>query len=156
MKLVLAGVGPLQRKDVLDQAAQDYAGRLGHYVKFELSLVEPVARRPGSTDETVEKQEAARLLKAAPRARQVALDEHGTLLSTEQLARRVAAWLNGGRDVVLYQGGPTGLDADLLNQCDERWSLTPLTLPHRLARVVALEALYRAFTVLRGEPYHRA
>lgn len=157
MKLLYAGVGPWQRADALDQAAQDYAQRLQHYVRLDVALVEPAARKSGASMEAVEKQEAAKLLKAAlPRARRIALDEHGTLLSTELLAQRLRAWMNQGQDVVLFQGGPTGLHPDLLVGCQERWSLSPLTLPHRLARVVALEALYRAFTVLRGEPYHRA
>jgi 23S rRNA (pseudouridine1915-N3)-methyltransferase len=96
-------------------------------------------------------------LKLAPsNAHRVALHETGKLLTTEQLAARVQGWLNSGRDVVFFQGGPSGLDPGLLKDVNEQWSLSPLTLPHRMARVVAIEALYRAFTILRGEPYHRA
>jgi 23S rRNA (pseudouridine1915-N3)-methyltransferase len=151
-------VGPLSRGEPLDEAARLYADRLTHYAKFDLRLVEAGVRRggQGSAGEA-EKAEAERLRKAAPpRARQVALWEKGKAHGTLELSRRLEAWMNGGRDVVIYQGGPTGLLPALLTGCDETWSLSPLTLPHRLARVVALEALYRAFTVLRGEPYHRA
>ncbi|MBI5496562.1 MAG: 23S rRNA (pseudouridine(1915)-N(3))-methyltransferase RlmH [Deltaproteobacteria bacterium] len=155
MRIVLAGVGPVSKKDFLDQAAQDYAERLTHYARFELRTVEASARRGGG--EPVERLEADKLRKVAPPgAHAVALQVTGRQYTTEQLAARLQAWLNAGRDVVLYQGGPTGLDGELLRACVEQWSLSTLTLPHRLARVVALEALYRAFTVLRGEPYHRA
>ncbi|MEW5848878.1 MAG: 23S rRNA (pseudouridine(1915)-N(3))-methyltransferase RlmH [Myxococcota bacterium] len=157
MRLIYAGVGALSAKDPLDQAAQDYAQRLTHYTRFELRTVEAVARKGGASDEKIESEEAARLRKLMPaRAWQVALDERGKLHTTDALSKRLSTWLNSGRDVILYQGGPTGLSDELKASCDETWSLSPLTLPHRLARVVALEALYRAFTVLRGEPYHRA
>lgn len=156
MRLVFAGIGPLSKKDMLDAAAQDYADRLAHYVRFELKTADPLPRK-NSSAESVERQEAERLYKLSPPgAHRVALHETGKLLTTVQLSTRLQGWLNAGRDVVFYQGGPTGLDVSLLKDANEQWSLSPLTLPHRLARVVALEALYRAFTVLRGEPYHRA
>ena len=156
MKITLAGMGELSRKDPLDAAAQDYAERLSHYCRFDLRVSEASVRK-ATPDETVRKLEAERLLKGVPPgAHRVALDERGTLHTTEKLAVRVQQWLNAGRDVVIFQGGATGLDAGLVASCAEKWSLSPLTLPHRMARVVALEALYRAFTVIRGEPYHRA
>lgn len=154
--MVFAGIGPLSHKDMLDAAAQDYADRLTHYVRFELKTAAPLPRKTSSSD-SVERLEAERLYKLAPPScHRVALHETGKLHTTVQLSARLQGWLNAGRDVVFFQGGPSGLDVTLLKDCNEQWSLSPLTLPHRLARVVALEALYRAFTVLRGEPYHRA
>jgi 23S rRNA (pseudouridine1915-N3)-methyltransferase len=156
MRIILAGVGPLQKKDALDAATADYADRLGHYVKFELKLVEPSARK-NAPDVAVRAAEMEALLKHAPQgAHLCALHETGKMHTTVDLSRRVQAWLNGGRDVVLLQGGASGLHPDLLKRCAEQWSLSALTLPHRLARTVATEALYRAMTLLRGEPYHRA
>lgn len=156
MRIVYCGVGRLQNKDPLDAAAQDYAQRLGRYTRFELKLVE-ANKRASQPDAVVCAQEATRLLAGVPdRAHHVALDEHGTQLRTDALAAVLQGWMNSGRDVVLFQGGATGLAPAVLQQCSLHWGLSALTLPHRLARVVALEALYRAFTLLRGEPYHRA
>jgi 23S rRNA (pseudouridine1915-N3)-methyltransferase len=156
VRIVLAGVGVLSRSEPLDQASQDYAERLRHYVRFELVTVDGGAGKNAPKTVT-QRQEAARLRKACPAgACRVALDERGRPHTTAQLAKQLSGWLNGGKDVVLLQGGATGLQKELLVDCGETWSLSPLTLPHRLARVVALEALYRAFTLLQGEPYHRA
>ena len=156
MRMVFAGVGPLSPKDALDKAAQTYADRLTHYVRFELRTVDAAAGK-NSSSENAERKEGERLYKLMPpNAHRVALHETGKLHTTVQLSTRLQGWLNTGRDVVFFQGGPTGLDAVLLKDANEQWSLSPLTLPHRLARVVALEALYRAFTVLKGEPYHKA
>jgi len=156
MKLIYAGVGTPGRNEPLDDAAQLYADRLKHYLKFELKLLDAGARK-NAPDVTVQKEEGTRLLACASGgALKIALDERGRLFTTEQLAKKVQSWMSSGRDVVLFQGGATGLHPELLSACEEKWSLTPLTLPHRLARVVTLEALYRACTLLKGEPYHRA
>jgi 23S rRNA (pseudouridine1915-N3)-methyltransferase len=85
----------------------------------------------------------------------VALARTGAPWSSPELARRLAGWQQRGRPIVLVVGGSYGLPGSLLAEADERWSLGPGTLPHELARVVALEQLYRAFTILRGEPYHK-
>ena len=86
----------------------------------------------------------------------VALDVRGKSLNTVQLAGRFADWRQDGRDVVLTIGGPDGLSPAVLERARWRWSLSPLTLPHGLVRVVAAEQLYRAWTVISGHPYHRA
>ncbi len=157
MRITLLGVGSLSAKDHLDLAAQDYASRLTHYARFELKTVDAAPRKSTAQDDAAERTEAERLRKLFPTgAHIVALHETGKLHTTVQLSARLQGWLNAGRDVVLLQGGPSGLHPELLKSCAEQWSLSPLTLPHRMARAVALEALYRAFTVLRGEPYHRA
>ena len=85
----------------------------------------------------------------------MALDERGREHTSPELARRLAAWLEGGRDVALVIGGSDGLAPALLERAEERISLSRLTLAHRLARVVLAEQLYRAFTILKGEPYHK-
>jgi 23S rRNA (pseudouridine1915-N3)-methyltransferase len=86
----------------------------------------------------------------------VLLDEHGTRLDTPQLAQRLAFWLGDGRDVALLVGGPDGLAPAIKAGADESLRLSDLTLPHALVRVLLAEALYRAWTLHTGHPYHRA
>ena len=85
----------------------------------------------------------------------VALDEAGEALSTRALAGRMEQWLSGGRDVAFLIGSADGLDATLKAEAERRLSLSALTLPHGLARVLLAEQLYRAHSLLRGHPYHR-
>jgi 23S rRNA (pseudouridine1915-N3)-methyltransferase len=85
----------------------------------------------------------------------VALDVTGQAWDTPTLARRLEAWRSGGRDVALLAGGPDGLDPRCQARADERWSLSPLTFPHMLVRVIVAEQLYRAWSLLANHPYHR-
>ena len=85
----------------------------------------------------------------------VALDESGRSWRTAELAGRLQAWISLGQPVALLVGGPDGLARECLDRANERWSLSPLTLPHGLVRIVVAEALYRADSLLRGHPYHR-
>ena len=105
----------------------------------------------------VQRREEARRLRARipDQSLVVAVTRTGSAWSSRALADRVAQWQEGARPVVVLLGGATGLDPDLLAEADVRWSLGPLTLPHELARVVVVEQLYRAGTILRGEPYHK-
>jgi 23S rRNA (pseudouridine1915-N3)-methyltransferase len=101
--------------------------------------------------------ESRALFEAMPaRARVVALDVRGQAWSTEKLAAQLEQWMGEGRDVGFLVGGPEGIDAEVLNKADDRWSLGPLTLPHPLVRVVLAEQLYRAWTITQNHPYHRA
>lgn len=100
--------------------------------------------------------EAQRIDAACPKgARRVVLDERGAALSTAQLAERLQRWRDDGRDVALLIGGPDGLDAALKAGADETLRLSDLTLAHAFVRVLLAEALYRAWTLLQGHPYHR-
>ena len=87
--------------------------------------------------------------------RRVVLDERGQRLDTHGLAARLQAWLPQGQDAALFIGGPDGLHPRLKAQADETWRLSDLTLPHAFVRVMLAEALYRAWTVTVGHPYHR-
>jgi 23S rRNA (pseudouridine1915-N3)-methyltransferase len=100
--------------------------------------------------------EALRLEAACPRGtRRVVLDEHGSRLTTAQLAQRLEVWLGDGRDVAFFIGGPDGLAPTLKAAADETWRLSDLTLPHAFVRVFLAEALYRAWSLRQGHPYHR-
>ena len=85
----------------------------------------------------------------------LALDQGGCSWSTEELAEQMEGWLGAGRDLALLVGGPDGLAQSCLERADRRWSLSPLTLPHPLVRIVVAEQLYRAWSILANHPYHR-
>jgi 23S rRNA (pseudouridine1915-N3)-methyltransferase len=86
----------------------------------------------------------------------IALDGRGRAWSTEELADTLASWLADGRDLALLVGGPEGLAEACIERADGIWSLSPLTFPHPLVRVILAEQLYRAWSILQGHPYHRA
>lgn len=135
---------------------EHYASRLTRDLKLVLNEI-PVAARRGADPSAWRKAEGERMLaQIVPADWVVALDVTGKAVSTEQLARQIERWFGAGRRVVLTVGGPDGLDPRVLERADWRWSLSPLTLPHGLVRVVVAEALYRAWSLRAGHPYHRA
>jgi 23S rRNA (pseudouridine1915-N3)-methyltransferase len=154
VKLVLVAVG--HRPPAWAQAAfDDYAKRFPPELKLELKAVK-AEPRDSRTAEQLMAAEARRIEAALPRgARRIALDERGQRVTTAQMAERLLAWQRDGRDAALIVGGPDGLDADLKASCDESLRLSDLTLPHALVRVLLAEALYRAWSVTIGHPYHR-
>jgi 23S rRNA (pseudouridine1915-N3)-methyltransferase len=154
MKLWLIAVG--QRPPAWATAAYDeFARRFPPEMRLELKAVK-AEPRGGQDAARAMVAEAARLVAACPKgARRVVLDEHGTRLTTAQLAQRLQVWRGDGRDVALLVGGPDGLDAALKASADETLRLSDLTLPHALVRVLLAEALYRAWTLLMHHPYHR-
>jgi 23S rRNA (pseudouridine1915-N3)-methyltransferase len=140
----------------VDAGFDDYASRLRRDFRLELAEI-PVSRRTAGDPRRAVEAEGERMLAAAgARAELVALQVTGRALSTEQLARWLAARARLGDPLAFCIGGPDGLAAAVDRQACLRWSLSPLTLPHGLARVVVAEALYRAVSVLKGLPYHRA
>jgi 23S rRNA (pseudouridine1915-N3)-methyltransferase len=154
VRLVLVAVG--QRPPAWAQAAfDDYAKRFPPELKFELKAVK-AEPRDSRTPEQLMAAEARRIEAALPRGiRRIALDERGQRVTTAQLAERLLAWQRDGRDAALLIGGPDGLDPALKAGCDESLRLSDLTLPHAFARVLVAEALYRAWSVTAGHPYHR-
>jgi 23S rRNA (pseudouridine1915-N3)-methyltransferase len=141
----------------VDEGAAEYAQRLRGRCTLEIVSL-PLARRTATTPvERAIQDEGVRLLAAVPPgAHVVALLEHGKPWSTEDLAAKLEGWMQRGAPVVLLVGGPDGLSADSVARANERWSLSHLTLPHGLVRIVAAEALYRAWSLLENHPYHRA
>jgi 23S rRNA (pseudouridine1915-N3)-methyltransferase len=158
MKLVLVAVG--QRQPAwADTAFDDFAKRFPPECRLALKAVKAEPRTTGKPVESMMAAEAERIeaacLKFAHGARRVVLDERGERRSSMQLAERLRFWLGDGRDVALLIGGPDGLDARLKATADETLRLSDLTLPHAFARVLLAEALYRAWSLTAGHPYHR-
>ena len=125
-----------------DWVNEGYAGYARRLVGFRLELVEvPVPQRMQKLID--------------PRDYVVALEVTGRAMTTAELARWLESRLAGGRDLAFMIGGPDGLAPELLERADFRWSLSPLTWPHGLARIMVAEQLYRAQSMLKGHPYHR-
>lgn len=154
MKLHLLSVGdklPAWAND----ATAEYLKRMPREARMELVEVKP-EKRAGQSAESIKAAEAARLLARVPAGcRLVALDEHGREVTTRELADLLARWMADGRDVALLIGGADGLAGDLLQQAELKLSLSRLTLPHALARVMLAEQMYRAVSLLNNHPYHR-
>ena len=156
MKIRLIAVGPRQ-PDWVQQAYVEYAGRLPRECSLELQELALAPRSKKPDPKRAMADEAQRIGKAIiSGSRVVALDERGKAWSTVQLSQRLADWLAGGQDLSLLIGGPDGLAPVVRDQADERWCLSPLTLPHGMVRVLTAEALYRAWSLLNNHPYHRA
>ncbi|MBS9403998.1 23S rRNA (pseudouridine(1915)-N(3))-methyltransferase RlmH [Halomonas sp. TRM85114] len=135
---------------------EEYRKRLPRDFAVEVEEISPGNRGKNADTGRAVAREAERIrgrLKGGEH--RVALEVGGCLWSTEELALEAETWRLAGRDVVLMVGGPDGLDASLSAEADQRWSLSPLTLPHPLVRILLAEQLYRAWTLLVGHPYHR-
>jgi len=142
MKIRMLSVG--KDKGPTAELAREYAERIGRFA--DLELVELRAEGPAREGEA---------LLAKSRGELWALDQRGTPLTSEDLARRVGKVRDAAQPLTLCIGGDEGLDSRVRDTARFVWSLSPLTLPHRIARVVALEQLYRSFEILRGGPYHK-
>lgn len=137
-------------------AVAEYQKRLPREWRFELVEVRP-EKRQGQPVERIKAAEGERLLeRCSADARVIALDEHGAQLTTCELAGRIEAWGQDGRDIALLIGGADGHSPVVLARAESTLALSRLTLPHALARVLLVEQLYRAASLLAGHPYHRA
>ena len=132
---------------------EDYADRLSHFARFEVTEL----RELGRTDKSGIDKETKRISDALrPASMTVLLDPDGTEWTSQQLAAQVQSWEgNGIKEVAFVVGGPSGLADDLKARADKRWSLSRLTLTHEMARVLLLEQLYRAYTIVHGLPYQK-
>ncbi len=152
MQLHLLAVGKL--RPAFREACDEYLRRLHRVVAVSEREVKEAGRAGSVVQQQAE--EGRRLLEALPdNADLTVLDLDGARWSSEQVAERLQEWRLRGRDHVLVIGGAVGLDSAVRARATSSWSLGPLTLPHELARVVVAEQLYRATTILKGEPYHK-
>lgn len=141
----------------LDEGFREYQRRLSAGVRLELVELPLPGRRARSQPELLKAQEAERLRRNfSSSAIQVALDVSGRKLTTEQMAQQLQEWVEVGQDVDLLIGGPDGLAESVRDEARLVWSLSPLTFPHGLVRVIVAEQVYRAWTILQGHPYHRS
>ena len=133
-----------------------YRRRLPHECALELLEPAPVKRLKGVDPVRAKQREGEHLLNAVPKgSRIIALDERGRGWDSRELSRRLDVWMREGRDVALLVGGADGLSDACRERAEQVWSLSPLTFPHALVRVLAAEQIYRAWSLLRGMPYHR-
>jgi 23S rRNA (pseudouridine1915-N3)-methyltransferase len=155
MKLRVVLVGR-DRGDPIVEASEVYVERLARSFPTHVVEVREEPARAHAPPDRVRAEEAKRILEQlAPGEVVVALEVGGRALTSEDVAARLDRARMEGRGLTFVIGGPLGLDASVRQRAQEVWSLSKLTLPHRIARLVLLEQLYRASTILRGEPYHK-
>lgn len=157
LRIVVVGHKP---PDWVAAGFEDYARRMPRETRIELTEVKPAARsrqaQSGASIAQILAAEKTRILAAVPAdSVKIALDERGESLSTADLARKLAGWMQQGRDVSFMVGSADGLDQGLKKDADLLLSLSAMTLPHAMVRVMLAEQLYRAMSLLQNHPYHR-
>ena len=156
MKLKLLAVGT-RMPGWVESGCGEYSKRMPPELRIDTLEIALGARGKNQPASKAIEKESQGLLKAiGDQDLVVALDVIGRSLSTEQLASKLTDWQMNGRDVCLVIGGPDGLSDECLARADMRWSLSDLTLPHPLVRIVLMEQLYRAWTINANHPYHRS
>jgi len=155
MQIHLIAVG--QRLDPwASQGYNEFAKRMPPECRLNLIEIAAYKRTKNSDPARALQDESDRIIKAIPaRARIITLDVNGKQLSTPQLASQLQDWLAGGRDIALLVGGPDGLSDNCKILAESSLSLSLLTFPHPLVRVMLAEQLYRAWSIIKGHPYHR-
>jgi 23S rRNA (pseudouridine1915-N3)-methyltransferase len=153
-RLIAAGT---RLPDWVNAGFREYQKRLRAPLVLELQEIPTPKRRPGENPSRAVAREGASMLEALdPKDHVVALEVAAPAMSTPELSTWLAARLRQAKPVALLVGGPDGLAPACIERADESWSLSPLTLPHALVRIVVAEQIYRAVSLLAGHPYHRA
>lgn len=155
MRLSVVAIGQRMPSWVVD-GWSEYARRFPRGFALELREIPAIRRHHNAGIEAIRRREGEALLAATPQSSLIiALDEQGKQWSTLELCGQMTQWMQGGRDVAFLIGGPDGLSMHCLSQVSSRWSLSRLTLPHPLVRIVLAEQLYRAWSLTQNHPYHR-
>lgn len=155
MQIQLVAVGK-KMPSWVEAGYYEYAKRFPKEMSLDLVEIAAGKRNKNSNIERLTHKEGEQMLAAIPKSHHVvALDVKGQSWSTAQLSQQLAQWRQLGQDVSLLIGGPEGLSPDCLSRANQSWSLSKLTLPHPLVRVVVAETLYRAWSLLNNHPYHR-
>ena len=156
MHIRLLAVGERQPAWV-DEAFRDYTGRYPPQWKFRLDVIATAKRSRSGDAQRAREAEGEQILgKISANEQMVLLDEKGQQPASRDLAERLSAWQADGRDLCFVIGGPDGVSQTCRGRADFVWSLSNLTLPHGLARVLFAEQMYRAWSLLTGHPYHRS
>lgn len=155
MHIRLLAVGDRQPTWV-DDAFENYSGRFPREWKFRIDSISTVRRSKNNKSQDARNTEGEQLLARIKLDQQVVLlDEKGSQFSSQKLAKCLADWQADGRDLCFVIGGPDGVSDACRQRADIQWSLSKLTLPHGLARVLFAEQMYRAWSLQNGHPYHR-
>jgi 23S rRNA (pseudouridine1915-N3)-methyltransferase len=147
-------VGKL-RTPYWEAAQEEYARRLKRYASLTISETKDALGKGFSEDIAKEREGKSLLEKSAAARWRIALAPAGRGCTSEAFAQKLQQWFERHGHIAFLLGGPAGLPEGTLNACDESLSLSAMTFPHELARILFLEQLYRAFTILKGEKYHR-
>ncbi len=140
----------------VEEGVSEYISRMPNECRVNLKTVAVTKRAKNISTLHAQEREQELLLKHTHKdSFQIALDEQGKAWTTTIFASKLEAWMQTTPAVTLYIGGPDGFTSSFLSQVDLVLSLSPLTMPHMLARLVIVEQLYRAWTVVQGHPYHR-
>ncbi len=154
MKLRIISVGH-KMPSWVEVACAEYIKRMPRDATVEIVEIKPEKRAAGNSTENIQRIEAKRILEAVGQSLCIALDERGLELTTLQLADKFKDWQSLSRDVALVIGGADGLHVSVKQKADWLWALSKLTLPHLMVRVLLVEQLYRAYSVISNHPYHR-
>ncbi len=155
MKLSIVCVGT-KMPSWVTKGYEEYAVRLPRELKPKLIELPLANRSKSASIEKAKQHEGAQILASSGKSSKIiALDVLGKAISTPQLATKLEAWQMSGTDISLIIGGPDGLSDECKQRAGELWSLSALTLPHPLVRVVLIEQLYRAWTITQNHPYHK-
>jgi 23S rRNA (pseudouridine1915-N3)-methyltransferase len=156
MRIKLLTVG-MNRSSFLTQGESDYLKRIKHYSKIDIEQIRGEKIMRNRSEIEILKVEGEKLLEKTTRGMVVvALDRNGMVLNSEAFAQMILNWQNRSiQEVVFVIGGPLGLSEEFIKRADLVLSLSPMTFPHEMVRLLLLEQLYRAFTILNGEKYHK-
>jgi len=155
MKIHLIAIGK-KMPDWINSGYTEFSKRMPPELQINLIEITPSIRNKTTPIEKNIKEEGERIKSAIPtNSILIVLDEKGKNFSSIDLSRKMENWLPMGQDIALIIGGADGIDPEIKQQADEKWSLSSFTLPHALVRVVVAEQLYRAWSILKGHPYHR-
>lgn len=155
MKITLLTVG---KTDIrwMREGLEIYISRLKHYIPFSLTEIPELKNASSLSKDQIKAREGELILKSIkPSDEVILLDEHGKEYTSMEWARNMEKRMSGsGRDMVFVIGGAYGFSDDVYSRCDGKVSLSKMTFPHQMVRTIFAEQLYRAFTIIRGEPYH--
>ena len=155
MKIHLIAVGK-KMSDWINTGYSEFSKRMPPELQINLIEITPSTRNKSTSIEKNIKEEGERIQSAIPdNSKLIVLDEKGKDFSSIALSKEMESWLPMGQDISMVIGGADGIDPVIKQQADEKWSLSSLTLPHALVRVVVAEQLYRAWSIMKGHPYHR-
>lgn len=154
MKITLLVVGKTTDSR-LQSLIEDYRQRLTHYVPFELVVIPDLKNTKGLSESQIKTAEGNELLRClTPNTEAVLMDEHGREYRSVEFAEWLQKRMLSGKDLTLVIGGPYGFSPEVYQRANGKLSLSQMTFSHQMVRLFAIEQLYRAMTILRGEPYH--